>query len=435
MEEGGNIATTSLWKVGGNLKGTIDYIENEEKTKIPIDSLETTLNYAENSNKTEKQLYVTGINCNVDSALKEMNEVKKSFGKEKGIVAFHGYQSFKEGEVTPDEAHKIGIELANEMWGDRFQVVVTTHLNTNHIHNHFVVNSVSFVDGKKFNSCRKSTALLRSLNDRICEEHGLSFLEEKETPNKHINFKYYLGYDNYSTKTKRDIDNAVRNATTYKEFISLLNKQEYEVTNRYGKLSVKGKNYKRNIRIERQYGDDYTIKSIMERIKTEVPDAIPIFDKEIVRFTREKRKSHGLIGLYKYYCYLLKIYPKNIRKYNITYDMKDDVLKLEEYNKEINFLAKNNINSSEDFFKFKESEIDMIEKLKDEKKKLQDQKYRTKNPKELKRIESKIDELNQKIKDMNDELNICKNIELHEEKMNKNLDKYESEMNENERIK
>ena len=67
MEEGGNIATTSLWKVGGNLKGTIDYIENEEKTKIPIDSLETTLNYAENSNKTEKQLYVTGINCNVDS--------------------------------------------------------------------------------------------------------------------------------------------------------------------------------------------------------------------------------------------------------------------------------------------------------------------------------------------------------------------------------
>lgn len=88
MEEGGNIATTSLWKVGGNLKGTIDYVENEEKTKIPIDSLETTLNYAENSNKTEKQLYVTGINCNVDSALKEMNEVKKSFGKEKRNSGF-----------------------------------------------------------------------------------------------------------------------------------------------------------------------------------------------------------------------------------------------------------------------------------------------------------------------------------------------------------
>ena len=222
-----------------------------------------------------------------------MNEVKKSFGKEKGIVAFHGYQSFKEGEVTPDEAHKIGIELANEMWGDRFQVVVTTHLNTNHIHNHFVVNSVSFVDGKKFNSCRKSTALLRNLNDRICEEHGLSFLEEKEIPNSHINFKYYLGYDNYSTRTKRDVDNAIRNATTYEDFISLLNKQGYEVINRYGKLSVRSKNYKRNIRIERQFGDDYTIKSIIERIKTEIPDAIPTFDKEVVRYTREKRKSHG----------------------------------------------------------------------------------------------------------------------------------------------
>lgn len=430
------MATTKLWKVGSNIKGTVDYVENEDKTRIPIDSLEKTLSYAENSSKTEKQLYVSGINCNVDNALQEMIEVKKAFGKENGILAFHGYQSFKEGEVTPNLAHQIGIELANEMWGDKYQVIVTTHLNTNHIHNHFVVNSVSFVDGKKFNSCRRSTALLRSLNDRICEEHGLSFLEEKESPTSHINFKYYLGYDNYSSRTKKDVDNAIKNARDYQEFISLLNKQGYEVINRYGKLSVKGKNNKRNIRIERQFGESYTIESIKERIKVEVPDAIPIDNNEFIKYQRlyKKNKSHGLIGLYKYYCYLLKIYPKNIRKYNITYDMKEDLNKLEEYNKEIKFLTKNNINSSEDFFKFKESEEEMLNSIKEERKNLYEQKYRTKNPEELKRINEKINELNNEIKTLSEDINTCKNIESHEENINKNLDEYE-EMIKDERIK
>ena len=83
-----------------------------------------------------------------------MQLVKMLNGKTDGIFVFYGEQSFKHGEVTPELAHEIGVKLANEMWGDRFQVVVTTHLNTNHIHNHFVLNSVSFKDGKKYYSNR-----------------------------------------------------------------------------------------------------------------------------------------------------------------------------------------------------------------------------------------------------------------------------------------
>mgnify|MGYP002514557258 CR=1 FL=1 len=78
-----------------------------------------------------------------DVVKKEMMKIKKKFVKTDGVLAWHAYQSFKEGEVTPDEAHKIGLELAKEMWGDRFEVIVSTHLNTNHYHNHFVINSVS----------------------------------------------------------------------------------------------------------------------------------------------------------------------------------------------------------------------------------------------------------------------------------------------------
>lgn len=84
-------------------------------------------------------------------------------GKTDRILAFHGEQSFKEGEVTPELAHEIGVRLANEMWGDRFQVVVTTHLNTDHIHNHFVLNSVSFKDGKSIIAIGKILDYLEKL--------------------------------------------------------------------------------------------------------------------------------------------------------------------------------------------------------------------------------------------------------------------------------
>ena len=163
-----HIAVTSLWKVSNNLKQTIEYTEDRNKTKY-FKNLDSTIKYATNEDKTEESFYISGINCNVESALEEMIDVKKTFNKEKGIQAFHGYQSFKEDEVSPELAHKIGIELANEMWGDKFQVIVTTHLNTNHIHNHFVVNSVSFIDGK--NMAAPVTARARNffgINHYLC---------------------------------------------------------------------------------------------------------------------------------------------------------------------------------------------------------------------------------------------------------------------------
>ena len=149
------MATTKIWKVESRIDNAIKYIKNKDKTKndcyeFGMDKFENVAN----ADKTEKQFYVTGINCKVENAAKKMELVKIINGKTDKILAFHGEQSFKEGEVTPELAHEIGVRLANEMWGDRFQVVVTTHLNTNHIHNHFVLNSVSFKDGKKYYSNR-----------------------------------------------------------------------------------------------------------------------------------------------------------------------------------------------------------------------------------------------------------------------------------------
>ena len=95
--------------------------------------------------------YVTAINCLKETALEQMILTKRQYGKTDGYIAFHGYQSFKPGEVTAQECHDIGVALAKEMWGDRFQILVTTHLDKDHLHNHYLFNSVSFRDGRKYN--------------------------------------------------------------------------------------------------------------------------------------------------------------------------------------------------------------------------------------------------------------------------------------------
>ena len=141
------MATTKLWKVVKRMDHVIDYAANKEKTKaiefnnrfeMLVDDLRDVIDYARNTDKTEKEYFVSGINCEPDSAYEEMKDTKEFYHKEDKILAFHGYQSFVQGEVSPELAHKIGVQLAKEMWGDRFQVLVTTHLNTDHIHNHIV---------------------------------------------------------------------------------------------------------------------------------------------------------------------------------------------------------------------------------------------------------------------------------------------------------
>ena len=169
------MATTAIWDVKGWLGKLVIYAENPEKTTNPkyyekqnmndqdTEALGDVIGYAMREDATVseelKEHFVSGINCSINTARTEMMAVKKRYGKKDGIVAFHGYQSFAPNETTPDIAHEIGVRLANELWGERFQVIVATHLDKeNHIHNHFVLNSVSFKDGYRYNDCTKTYA-------------------------------------------------------------------------------------------------------------------------------------------------------------------------------------------------------------------------------------------------------------------------------------
>ena len=354
------MAITKIKGVKNNLSRVIDYISNDEKTNKEIyDDLHNELEYIGEDYKTEKKLYVTGINCEAQSAYEEMIMIKKHYKKEKGNIAFHSIQSFAADEVTPDEAHEIGLQLAKEMWGDRFQVVVATHLNTKHIHNHFVINSVSFVDGKKYYDNRKNYAELRRLNDSLCKEHNISSIEEKKTKSGlyYPNYLKNVSYNNYYTQAKQDLDYAIAISNNYDEFLKIMNNLNYETILRSGKLSIRNINYKRNIRIERYFGEDYSISNIKKQILgLYLPEKQSYYRNYYQRDNTLdflfKMNSKGLALSYLKCLKIMNEYPTYTRKCRLSNSIKEEVARMDSFSKETILLVTNHIETEEDLNKY-----------------------------------------------------------------------------------
>ena len=176
------MAVTKIWAIHDSISRVLDYCSNPEKTRLT--DLEQVLIYAADTAKTldegEQSYAVTGVNCSAESAAKEMAATQQRFGKTGGNVAYHAYQSFKTGEVSATECHRIGLETARRLWGDKYQVLVATHFNTGTYHNHFVVNSVGMWDGRKMEAKFGVYYALRDMSDRICREHGLPVIEDPQ---------------------------------------------------------------------------------------------------------------------------------------------------------------------------------------------------------------------------------------------------------------
>lgn len=448
------MATTKIWKVVKRLDHVIDYASNKNKTKnmefnndeIVVDSLKNVLDYARNSNKTEKEYYVTGINCEPESAYEEMQDTKRFFNKEDKILAFHAYQSFKE-KITPELAHKIGVEFATEMWGDRFEIVVTTHLNTEHIHNHCVINSVSFIDGKKYYDNHINYAKMRHLSDEICREYGLSVLEEKVTKNKmnYENFyKKYKQYDNYHNTTKRDIDLAIRQAYSYDDFLYLMKKLDYDVIYRADKISVRKKGRNKNIRLVRSFGEDYTIENIKKRILEEKETRVP-FIKSYYRkvyFPFEKRhkraKKKGFIALYYHYCYLLKVFPNNVPQQRLPASIRADVSIMEQLSNEARFLSEKKIKTITELEDYIDDNHYKIGVLKNKRERLWAKRKVVKNEEQRKDICNEISKCTEELNKLRKEEELCKDIKIRTLKIEENLtelDKQEEQEKEKDKNK
>lgn len=169
------MATTSMWAVRSRLDHLVKYVSNEEKTTL----IQTIIDYTINKEKTMSLQLVSCINCMKNDPYNSMVHTKELYHDEKEILCYHGYQSFMEGEVTPEQAHQLGVELAEKLWGNRFEVIVSTHLNTKNIHNHFLVNATSFVDGKRYCNTKHDRYMMMTISDEMCRQYGLSIIEVK----------------------------------------------------------------------------------------------------------------------------------------------------------------------------------------------------------------------------------------------------------------
>lgn len=256
------MATTGFWPVRGYLKKVLDYADNPDKTtekKYLDDDLYAALRYTENDRKTDERKYVSGINCSAAFAYEEMTAVKRRFGELGKVIAYHGFQSFQAGEVTPEQAHEIGLKTARRMWGKDFQVLVTTHLNTDNLHCHFVVNSVSFRDGHKFRNSIEQHRELREISDAICKEHGLSVLAYAPFyggQSKGAYWKEKKGQPTHRQQLKEDIEYCLRYSSNWEQFIRQLNAKGYFFDPT--RVSVTADGWQRAVRLDRLgYPDDY----------------------------------------------------------------------------------------------------------------------------------------------------------------------------------
>ena len=245
----------------------IEYAENPDKTTAQEyldEDLYNAIRYVENDNKTDRQIYVDTINCSKRNAYGEMVAVQKRFGSRGDIVAWHGFQSFAEGEVTPDEAFEIGKETARRMWGDKYQVVVTVHLNTDNLHCHFVVNPISFKDGSRFQNKIYNHRRLREISDDVCRERGKSILEHSNFYGGKSRGAYWAekkGHPTHRDMLKRDIEYCLSVSYTRKTFYQQLHGLGYEID--YTRMSVKGKGWDRAVRLR---GIGYTDEVIEKRL-------------------------------------------------------------------------------------------------------------------------------------------------------------------------
>lgn len=435
------MATTGFWPVRGRLKEVIDYANNPDKTtaKEYLDEdLYAAIRYVENDDKTDQTMFVSAINCSKHNAYNEMIAVKRRFGERGKNIAYHGYQSFAAGEVTPAEAHAIGMETARKMWGARYQVVVTTHLNTDNIHNHFVINSVSFVDGKKFRNGIGDRLELRKISDAICAARNKSVIQShKFYGNKKEYWIRNSGKLTHRDMLRRDVDEALSKCCTFKDMEYYLKCLGYRFERdfRYEHPSVIADGWKRAVRIT-SLGENYSREAMRQKLvaNQRLPELYVLITPKwkrapLLNFEyqlRQAQRKDTVQLLFEVIIELIKICTgNNVQETDnrpLSPMMRAEVQKLDKYIEEYKFLCDNHIESPKELLSFQENLSARISELEQERYALRLKLRRVKTPEEDAALKAQAKELTKQITPLRKELKVALRIEEHIPRIKELLD-------------
>ena len=333
------------------LDRAVKYVMNKEKTTAV--SLQDALDYAANRDKTEQSCFESSYACTLETAFADMRQTKERWHKPGGVQGYHLVQSFAAGEVTPELAHRIAKELADRVLGGRYEYVIGTHLNTGHIHSHIVWNSVSCVDGKKYRSNYKSYVTeIRAVSDELCRKYKLSVIDTENSNHVAKPYVEWLaeknGQPTWRTAIRQDVDEAIQQSLTWRQFLSAMERKGYEVRmgRKYPVLRPPGK--ERFVRFK-TLGKRYTPEAIQTRIlypqnyRPYVEKAPSVQHGRLHSGKKPHRKLTGLRALYYRYLYELGALPRKPRR--PSYAVRQDAYKLDQRIRQMEFLSKNSIDT------------------------------------------------------------------------------------------
>ncbi len=412
------MATTKIWDVSAHVSKLLAYVANKNKTVMKIENK----NFDESERlaaeilglpydhfTTEEKKFVTGINCTPENA----NEVMLTILEDtdiSDIQAYHGYQSFKPGEVTPDIAHAIGVQLANELWGEDFPVVVATHIDRGHVHNHFCLSATGF-SGKRYHDCKASYKLMRDTSDRLCREYGLSVIEKpKQQGAKHIAEVHAekKGIPTIRDQIRADIDAVANFEYLVQYFYNRMRSLGYTFERRGQYLRIKPYGSNKFFRLDK-LGAGYTEADIEARIKRNARERSWIPMHYYKPTLPEKPK--GLYALYLHYCYLLGAIPKVIPKNPEAYAaIKDDVRRARMYSEQAKFLGKYGLDTKDDLIQHALKVDRQIKALCKERRALWNKIRWMKDPEQVQPIRDEIFAISEKLKTLRKEFAMCKDV-------------------------
>lgn len=418
------------------LDRAVKYVMNKEKTTAV--SLQDALDYAANRDKTEQSCFESSYACTLETAFADMRQTKERWHKSGGVQGYHLVQSFAAGEVTPELAHQIAKELADRVLGGRYEYVIGTHLNTGHIHSHIVWNSVSWIDGKKYHSNGKSYVMeIRAVSDELCRKYKLSVIDTENSNHVAKPYAEWLaeknGQPTWRTAIRQDVDEAIQQSLTWRQFLNALERNGYEVRmgRKYPVLRPPGK--ERFVRFK-TLGKRYTPEAIQTRIlypqgyHPYVENPPTIQHGRLHSGKKPHRKLTGLRALYYRYLYELGALPRKPSR--SSYAVRQDAYKLDQRIRQMEFLSKHNIDTLEQLETYRKALQTEIGQLQTKRKQL---------PK-TDDVQSQHESVNTVLKKLRQEERLCRKIAEHSIEVQQHLtearrDRAEQQKQEQERAR
>ena len=414
------MAYTSLIPVR-HLDRAISYVRDKNKITKP-GSLEEAVDYALNRDKTEAVCFETGLSCLCETAFTDMKENVQRWHKTGGVQGYHLVQSFGEGEVTPELAHQIGVELADQLLAGRYQAVVTTHLNTGHIHNHIVWCAVALDNGRKYHSNVKSYYTeVRARSDALCRQYGLSVIETERSQQSSQPYAEWqagqTGQSTWRSLIRQDVDDAINRSLTWRQFVRAMEEKGYTMRfdRKYPILQPPDKT--RPVRFK-TLGKRYTPQAIRNRIL--YPSwRYPTGQREPVvwfgRLQGTHRKARKLTGLRAlYYSYLYKVGVLRKKPPYPSYAVRQDIRNLDKRIRQMEFLSRHGIGTLVQLDTYRQAQEQAVDALLAERRRLHKA-----APDDA--VKAKLEQITQALKPLRRDIRLCRQIAEQSVQMKKRL--------------